>query len=121
MIRKLKDAGFDFYRQLPDDLKEASVLGGIFSIVGAISITLLVVLELNNFLTMSHKMFIGMDEREDDLLYINVNMSLHRIPCQHLAIDVSDFMGTHRRNVTKNIRKWRLLDEDTRSVANRVR
>ena len=114
MINKVKEMGFDFYRTLPEDLKEASVLGGIFSIIGSFSIMLLVILELNDFLSMSHKMFIGMDEREDDMLYINLNMSLHRIPCQHLAVDVSDLMGTHRMNVTKNIRKWRLIDEDAK-------
>ena len=116
MIRKLKEAGFDFYRQLPDDLKEASAMGGLFSIFGTVAIFVLVVLEFNSFLNLTHKMFVGMDDNEDDLLYINLNISLHRISCQHVAVDITDLMGTHRRNLTSKIRKWKLLNEDERLV-----
>merc|ERR1719464_734858 len=48
------------------------------------------------------------DELIDDTLRVNFNVTLHEVPCEYLAVDVSDMTGVVRHNISKDILKWRL-------------
>jgi len=49
-----------------------------------------------------------LDQHHNEMLQINFNMTLPRLSCAFASVDVSDLLGTHRVNVSKNIRKFRL-------------
>ena len=110
----LKDRGLDFYRRIPSDLTFGTNVGGVLSLCGGCTLFLLFILELNAFLTISHHTSIVLDDYEDELLQIHFNVSLHRVPCTHASIDVADTLGAHKLNLTRHVRKWRLLNEDVR-------
>ena len=55
-----------------------------------------------------------LDQHHNDMLQINFNMTLPRLQCAYASVDVSDLLGTHRVNVTKNLRKWRLGHDGVR-------
>jgi thiol-disulfide isomerase/thioredoxin len=47
-------------------------------------------------------------------LHVNFNISMHHLPCNHIEVDAADTMGTHKYNLTRRIRKWKLVNENTR-------
>ena len=46
--------------------------------------------------------------RGSNKLKVNLDITMHHLPCKILSIDVSDFMGTHTLNVQGTIVKSRL-------------
>ncbi|GMI74180.1 PROTEIN DISULFIDE ISOMERASE 12, PDI-like 5-3, ARABIDOPSIS THALIANA PROTEIN DISULFIDE ISOMERASE 12 [Hibiscus trionum] len=104
-LRKIKSV--DFYRKIPRDLTEASVLGAWLSIVAAVSMILLFGMELNNYLTVSTSTSIIVDNSSDgDFLRIDFNISFPALSCEFASVDVSDVLGTNRLNITKTLRKF---------------
>ena len=77
---------------------------------------ILFMLELNNYLTTNTLSRIVMDTSNDDMLQINFNITLPKLPCQYASVDVSDVLGTRKVNLTKNIRKWRVGDNGSRRL-----
>ena len=49
--------------------------------------------------------------RGSNKLNVNLDITMHHLPCQILAVDVSDFMGTHALNVQGTLVKSRLSKE----------
>eukprot|EP00850_Spirogloea_muscicola_P010995 SM000066S20470 [mRNA] locus=s66:561351:566363:+ [translate_table: standard] len=104
-IHRLKSV--DFYRKIPRDLTEASLSGGGLSIIAAVSMVLLFVLELKSYLSISTTTAVVVDRCNDgDLLRINFNFSFPALSCEFASVDVSDVLGTHRFNLTKTVRKY---------------
>ncbi|GMJ01495.1 PROTEIN DISULFIDE ISOMERASE 12, PDI-like 5-3, ARABIDOPSIS THALIANA PROTEIN DISULFIDE ISOMERASE 12 [Hibiscus trionum] len=111
-LSKIKSV--DFYRKIPRDLTEASVLGAWLSIVAAVSMIFLFGMELNNYLTVSTSTSIIVDNSSDgDFLRIDFNISFPALSCEFASVDVSDVLGTNRLNITKTIRKF-TIDPDLR-------
>lgn len=106
MMNRIRN--MDFYRKIPKDLTEGTFSGGGLSVAGAVFMVILFVLELNNYMTINNMSRIVMDDSNDDMLQINFNITLPKLPCEYASVDVSDVLGTHRVNLTKNIRKWRV-------------
>jgi hypothetical protein len=67
---------------------------------------LLFFLEFNSYLTPKITSSIVMDEMDDTDLQINFNLTFHRLSCQFASVDISNVMGVHQHNVTRNIRKF---------------
>ena len=42
----------------------------------------------------------------DDMLQVNLNITLPHLPCKFASVDITDVTHTRRLNVTKNVRKW---------------
>eukprot|EP00850_Spirogloea_muscicola_P008758 SM000047S16897 [mRNA] locus=s47:664276:669297:+ [translate_table: standard] len=94
-------------RKIPRDLTEASLSGGGLSIIAAVSMVLLFVLELKSYLSISTTTAVVVDRCNDgDLLRINFNFSFPALSCEFASVDVSDVLGTHRFNLTKTVRKY---------------
>ncbi|KAL4385727.1 hypothetical protein GQ457_15G027390 [Hibiscus cannabinus] len=116
MITLSKIKSVDFYRKIPRDLTEASVLGAWLSIVAAVSMIFLFGMELNNYFTVSTSTSIIVDNSSDgDFLRIDFNISFPALSCEFASVDVSDVLGTNRLNITKTIRKFS-IDPDLRRM-----
>lgn len=104
ILQKLK--AVDFYRKIPTDLTEATVAGASISLVAAVSIVLLLGMELNGFLSPTYKEELVVDRSPPgELLRVNFNVSFPSLPCEFATLDVSDSLGTKRLNLTKTVRK----------------
>src|SRR4051812_37244702 len=55
----------------------------------------------------SSEMLVDMN-RSSENFKINVDITLHRLPCTILSLDVQDIMGTHSLNVQGKLLKHRL-------------
>ncbi|KAK8506414.1 hypothetical protein V6N12_034147 [Hibiscus sabdariffa] len=114
MVSLSKIKSVDFYRKIPRDLTEASLLGAWLSVVAAVSMILLFGMELKNYLTVSTSTSIVVDNSSDgDFLRIDFNISFPALSCEFASVDVSDVLGTNRLNITKTLRKF-TIDPDLR-------
>lgn len=100
---------------MPRDLTEGTFSGAGLSIMGAVFMATLFVLELSSFLSVTHETAVLVDESTDEMLQINFNVTLPRLPCAFATVDVQDLMGVHRENLTTNIRKF-AVDADLRRI-----
>eukprot|EP00164_Ancoracysta_twista_P002154 GFYU01002843.1.p1 GENE.GFYU01002843.1~~GFYU01002843.1.p1 ORF type:complete len:476 (+),score=158.73 GFYU01002843.1:50-1477(+) len=98
----------DFFRKIPRDLTQGTFSGGSISIVGACVMVVLFFLELSSFLTVNTTTRVVFEEREDEDLQINFNITLPKLACRYAGVDVADHFGVHHMNITKDIKKTRL-------------
>lgn len=80
--------------------------------MSVISITLMVFLFLNELsafvqIKTSSEMLVDLN-RSSDHLIINLDITLHRLPCQIISLDLQDIMGTHSLNIGGKLFKNRL-------------
>lgn len=103
-LQRLK--GVDFYRKIPSDLTESTLAGATLSLLAALSIVLLLGMELNSFLTPETESQMVVDRSaHGELLRINFNVSFPSLPCEFASLDVSDALGTKKINLTQTVRK----------------
>eukprot|EP00775_Hariotina_reticulata_P009534 gene9534-9698_t len=96
----------DFYKKIPSDLTEATLTGAWISIVAAIVMVMLLVLELSSFLSTQTTTELVVDRSaQNELLKITFNVSFPALSCEFATLDVSDALGTKRMNLTKTLRK----------------
>ena len=107
----------DFYRKIPRDLTEGTKCGGTLSLFGTVFMVLLFMMEFYEYLSIETMTNVQMDTNADELLRINFNVTMTRLPCHFASIDLSDVMGTRKVNMTKNIRKWKLGGEGSVKLA----
>ena len=109
MFSRFKD--IDFYRKIPKDLTESSTHGSVLSLCAAVFMLVLFIAELWAFLTTQITTNIIVDPNTETQLRINFNITMLDMPCEFVAIDVVDVLGTRRDNVSLNINKWQ-VDEN---------
>lgn len=106
MLNRFKD--YDFYRNIPRDLTEATTHGSVLSVCASIFMLVLFIAELWAFLSQQTITNVVIDPNTDSLLRINFNITVMDIPCEFAIIDVVDVLGTRKDNITKNINKWQV-------------
>jgi protein disulfide-isomerase-like protein len=116
MQRFLKNV--DFYRKVPADLTKSTTTGACMSICGVFVLLFLFLSELSSFMTVSDRFEIAMNDDSvlDTALQININISMHHLPCKFASVDITDVTHTRRLNVTKNLRKWVMAGDGTRRL-----
>lgn len=104
MLTKLRE--YDFYRNIPKDLTEASTHGSILSVLAAFFMFVLFSAELWSFINVNTVTNVVIDPNMDTQLRINFNITMLDLPCEFAAIDIVDVLGTRNYNFTKNINTW---------------
>eukprot|EP00937_MAST-01D_sp_MAST-1D-sp2_P007280 g7280.t1 len=106
---------WDFFRKVPRDLTEQTDHGSTLSTCGSFFLVVLFLLEFNSFLTVTSSTSFALDHGMDERLEINFEVSMLRLPCRWVHVEVEDFVGTHKLNVTKDIEFTR-IDANGRPV-----
>ena len=98
----------DFYRKVPKDLTNATATGTCISVCGVFILIFLFFMELSAFMVVKDRFEIEMNDNSvlDDMLQVNLNITLPHLPCKFASVDITDVTHTRRLNVTKNVRKW---------------
>ena len=119
---RLKDA--HFYPKVPRDVSEATKLGGIISIIAVTTILWLVAEEYSSYSTVKHTTKMGLDTTTMPMprgdaafsnIRININITMHRLPCQYASLEVADHVGSHQVGGVRNVHKVR-VDKDGKSL-----
>jgi thiol-disulfide isomerase/thioredoxin len=106
----------DFFRKIPADLTEATVVGATLSITAGVFMAILFLVELWAFLSTTIETGVMLDTNVETLLRINFNVTMLDLQCDYAAVDVVDVLGTNSMNVTKNVEKWQLDETGKRMI-----
>ncbi|XP_065827939.1 endoplasmic reticulum-Golgi intermediate compartment protein 1-like [Oscarella lobularis] len=102
---------FDIYRKIPKDLTQPTLTGAIVSIASCSFIVFLLLVELSSFLAAETKNEMFVDEaKPDDKLEVRVNVSLIRLSCDFLGLDIQDDLGRHEVGFSGNTKKIPIND-----------
>ena len=107
---------FDFYKDLPDSLSEPTLTGASVSIVLITIITLLLGKTTYDFLQYQKNSDIMIDVASgEEKLHINLDITLAKMPCQILSLDIVDVTGVHVVDIEGKLVKHR-LDRNGREI-----
>lgn len=97
---------FDVYRKVPKDLTEPTVTGAVISICSALFIVFLLLSEFYSFINteLVSELFVD-NPSENDRLDVKLNITLPRMKCEHLGLDIQDEMGRHEVGFQENTHK----------------
>jgi len=80
----------DIFPKYRDDLKVRSLCGGLFSVSAVILMGVLFVSEVLDFLTPTLVDHLVIDEKGDEHIRVNLNVSFPRVSCDLIAFDIKD-------------------------------
>lgn len=98
---------FDIYRKIPKDLTQPTYTGAIISISSSLFIVFLFISELSSFLTTDVISELTVDDpvSNKDKIPVFINISLPRIQCKFIGLDIQDDMGRHDVGYIENEKK----------------
>lgn len=101
----VKLSNVDFFRKVPADLTRATRRGGLLSIAVACLIGLVLFCEVWTYLEGETKSRIVLDSNSESKLDINFEISFFELPCRFATIEVWDYLGNAKLDVSSKIRK----------------
>ncbi len=101
----LKLSAYDVFRKLPRDLTHGTTHGGVLSVLAIGLIFTVFILELSTYLTGEVETAVMLDTNSQDLLQINFKITAIRLPCEYASVDVWDYLGNNRLDLSKDIHK----------------
>ncbi|KNC81331.1 hypothetical protein SARC_06349 [Sphaeroforma arctica JP610] len=99
---------FDAYPKTIDDFAVKTSAGGLISLFSMVCIALLFLGELNHYLTTKVQDRLIIDTTLSQRLKIELDVTMHHLPCSQLGVDVMDVSGESQHEVSDNITKQRL-------------
>jgi len=103
---------FDLYRKVPRDLTEPTLSGAVVSVCTVVFALYLFLSEFRFFVQRRWDSEMRVDEnRADDKLQINLDITLPNMPCELLSFDAQDVMGSHEVDAHGNLFKERLTSK----------
>mmetsp|Transcript_27358 Transcript_27358/g.38860 ORF Transcript_27358/g.38860 Transcript_27358/m.38860 type:complete len:413 (-) Transcript_27358:93-1331(-) len=109
LLRQLKR--LDIYQKLDENYRVQTSLGAILSLVGWVVIAILVLAEINNYLTPSFKEHMVVDTSLGQQLRININITFHALTCVEAHLDAMDVAGDNQLNIEHEMIKQRLTHD----------
>ncbi len=101
----LKLAAYDVFRKLPRDLTHGTTHGGVLSVLAILLIGVVFLLELSSYLAGEVETSVMLDTNSQDLLQINFRITTLSLPCEYASVDVWDYLGNNRLDLSKDIHK----------------
>jgi len=104
---------FDIYRKIPKDLTQPTVAGAVVSICCVVFITFMLGTELLWFVSPDIRSDLTVDNTNPtDRIPVRINITLPKMKCEHLGIDIQDDMGRHEVGFVENTVKTPLGNEN---------
>ena len=125
---------FDVFTKIEREFTKGTQLGAVVSLVAMAIMAWLFVSEVRDYLSPHIGVSLVMDEgtsraarleakmhpaerdastgfvrgRAGETMRINFNVTMERLACEHLALELHNVLGTHQTDITKNIAKFRI-------------
>lgn len=102
----------DVYRKIPKDLTQPTLTGGIVSICCCLFLLFLFLSEFIAFINLdvTSELFVDHPGSEKERILVRINISLPRLPCDVVGLDIQDDMGRHEVGFVENTEKMPLFD-----------
>ncbi|XP_006825973.1 endoplasmic reticulum-Golgi intermediate compartment protein 1-like [Saccoglossus kowalevskii] len=97
---------FDVYRKIPKDLTQPTLAGAMVSICSALFIVFLLLSEFTSFIAPDVRSELYVDNPGHiEKLNVKLNISLPRLKCEFIGLDIQDDMGRHEVGLVDNTNK----------------
>ncbi|XP_077992313.1 endoplasmic reticulum-Golgi intermediate compartment protein 1-like isoform X2 [Glandiceps talaboti] len=97
---------FDVYRKIPKDLTQPTLAGAMVSICSVLFIVFLLLSEFTSFIAPDVRSELYVDNPgEIEKLRVRVNISLPKLKCEFIGLDIQDDMGRHEVGFLENTQK----------------
>jgi len=102
----------DIYRKVPKDLTQPTITGAVVSICCCVFICSMLVVELLWFISPDIKSELIVENLDPtERIPVRINISLPRMKCEYLGIDIQDDQGRHEVGFVENTIKTPLGDD----------
>lgn len=100
---------FDIYRKIPKDLTQPTLTGAVISVCCCCFIAILFLSEFLSFISteISSELFVDNPSSKDKIV-VHINISLPRLTCDVVGLDIQDDMGRHEVGFVENTEKFPL-------------
>lgn len=97
----------DIYRKVPKDLTQPTVTGAIISICCCLFMAYLFAAELFRFISpeIVSELFVDNPGNSDDKIPVQLNITLPRLSCDYVGLDIQDELGRHDVGFIENTQK----------------
>lgn len=112
----LKLSSYDVFRKLPRDLTHGTSQGGVLSVLAVALILLVFLFELWTYVAGEVETAVMLDTNREALLQINFKVTALRLPCEFASVDVWDYLGNTRLDLTKNLHKTMVSGPQGRDI-----
>lgn len=94
---------------IPDKLKEASIMGIVFTILFLVLISLMILNQLMALVTYDVNSELLIDHFKDDQdMIVSLDVTFPNYPCGMLSLDKMDVLHSHIMDVSENLKKLRI-------------
>lgn len=107
----LRLSAIDLFRKVPLDLTQPTRRGGLLSLAVGTVISLVLLCEVWTYMSGETKSHIVLDANSEAKLDINFEMSFYELPCRFANIEVWDYLGNSKLDISKQIRKTVITGE----------
>ena len=87
---------FDIYTKVEEDFVLQTNVGASLSLVGWFIIIILVLAEINSYMTVQHKEHMIVDTTLGQHLRINIDITFHALTCAEVNVDAMDVAGDNQ-------------------------
>lgn len=101
----LRLSSYDVFRKLPRDLTHGTSHGGVLSLLAIVLIAVVFLLELSSYLAGEVETAVILDTNRQDTLQINFRITVMQLPCEYASVDVWDYLGNNRLDLSRDIHK----------------
>jgi len=102
----------DIYRKVPKDLTQPTTTGAVISICCCVFITFMLATELLYFVSPDIKSELIVENHDPtERIHVRINISIPKMKCEFLGIDIQDDQGRHEVGFVDNTVKTPLGDE----------
>eukprot|EP00123_Amoebidium_parasiticum_P000794 comp11697_c0_seq1/m.6245 comp11697_c0_seq1/g.6245 ORF comp11697_c0_seq1/g.6245 comp11697_c0_seq1/m.6245 type:complete len:411 (-) comp11697_c0_seq1:156-1388(-) len=103
----------DAYPKTIEDFRVKTRAGGLVSVISGLFMIVLFVSELRYFLSTEVTDELRVDTSRGEKMRINIDVTMHNLPCPYLSVDAMDVSGAQQFDVITNLYKKRLHKDGT--------
>lgn len=98
-------SSLDIFRKVPVDLTQTTRRGGIISMFVAAVIGMVLFCETWTYFAGETKSHVLLDSNTESKLAINFELSFYELPCRFATIELWDYLGNNKLDVSARVRK----------------
>ena len=83
----------DAFRKVPKELTHASMHGAYLTVLAYVLMVILFLMELQSYFNVSVEKSVALDANWADTIWIDFDITMYELPCQHTHIVVRDVIG----------------------------
>eukprot|EP01047_Picozoa_sp_COSAG01_P054985 COSAG01_NODE_6071_length_3869_cov_36.543767_2_plen_634_part_00 len=110
---------FDYFRRVPLEFTEATTTGSLLSVIAAVVMGTLFVLEFRAYTKTTSVSDLVMDPGgvDGNDMFIAFKVTMPELVCQFASVEVSDMMGSERQGIHKDMEMVRIRSDNGAKIA----